>query len=500
MVKLMKKKVKKTGLKKHQEKARQVPIAISVRAKASKQAKIRSTSKGVIVRHTEYLAPVTSTGTSDAFGYVGYRINPGDAATFPWLSRQAMSYEKFKIHKLKFEYTPMCPTTSRGICVGYFEYDVLDPVPTSLTTSLNNLGAKPMNVYAPFSVMYDKKGESYKSYINTAETSDIGATPNALLKYPALFYMCVSGATASSGLGLLRVSYEIEFELPQLNATTATQGSTSQYSYVCKADDPDGGTLGNKWYAVMNDTWKYLNPDKAVSQTNKVEKLKGIRLVPENVSGVPSSSGQLFEISEPGYYMINFHQIRQGNGQEQTSESFQIWGGISPENPDVSVSVANTTYPHTAVSGNNDSFQTGSLLLVIKSNAMVLGEKIFFQWVSNWLTGTLRTLWLQVSRYDFPDTYGGYDSIWDPLIEVGFSPTRKIDKSGNAVLVFEGVIPVQGSKSNEDLGKDIPYPAQNRLDTPSSGKTVFITPGSSSSCRSDSGSISLPSWRSHDYQ
>lgn len=59
------------------------------------------------------------------------QINPGMESAFPWLSNIARSYDRYRFHKLIFRYKPTCPTDTVGQVIMAWDYDSLDPVPTT---------------------------------------------------------------------------------------------------------------------------------------------------------------------------------------------------------------------------------------------------------------------------------------------------------------------------------------------------------------------------------
>lgn len=66
--------------------------------------KFSTTHQTNLVCHREYLGDITGT---TAFTNRQYPLNPGMAATFPWLSTIAQNYQEYKIHGLIFEFRPL---------------------------------------------------------------------------------------------------------------------------------------------------------------------------------------------------------------------------------------------------------------------------------------------------------------------------------------------------------------------------------------------------------
>lgn len=59
------------------------------------------------------------------------QINPGLESSFPWLSNIARSYDRYRFHKLIYRYKPTCPTDTVGQVIMAWDYDSLDPIPTT---------------------------------------------------------------------------------------------------------------------------------------------------------------------------------------------------------------------------------------------------------------------------------------------------------------------------------------------------------------------------------
>jgi hypothetical protein len=64
-------------------------------------------ARSFTVAHREYIGMVQSSDFVGKFDMQRYRINPANSAVFPWLSKLATSYQKYKFHGLAFEYRTM---------------------------------------------------------------------------------------------------------------------------------------------------------------------------------------------------------------------------------------------------------------------------------------------------------------------------------------------------------------------------------------------------------
>lgn len=87
---------------------------------------------GVVLVHREFLANVTSPGSS--FALTAYPINPGIFGSFPYLSTVANSFEEYIMEGLVYEFKTTSATavsstnTALGVVIAATNYDPLDPL------------------------------------------------------------------------------------------------------------------------------------------------------------------------------------------------------------------------------------------------------------------------------------------------------------------------------------------------------------------------------------
>jgi len=56
---------------------------------------------------------------------------------FPWLKAIANNYDEYKYVSISFDFKPVCPTTTNGLFMMFYDYDRTDPVPTNINTYYN---------------------------------------------------------------------------------------------------------------------------------------------------------------------------------------------------------------------------------------------------------------------------------------------------------------------------------------------------------------------------
>jgi len=159
-----------------------------------------------------------------------YILNPGVAATFPWLSTQASGWEQFHFRKLEFHYIPRCATTKVGSVLLAPDYDSSDPAPTSEIIAAAYRDAC--------------EGASWErlcTRLSMAAMFPVG--PRKFVRSGAVAYadykaydcgrlhVCVAEQDNTDNVGKLWVDYEVELFVPQNDTSppTLAQGSVSGY-------------------------------------------------------------------------------------------------------------------------------------------------------------------------------------------------------------------------------------------------------------------------------
>lgn len=173
------------------------------------------------MRHREYIQDIDG---SIAFAIQSFPVNPGMAATFPWLSGHAQLYETYKFHKLSFEYESQ-KTVTDGVCLIAIDFDSADAAPANKQQLSSFEGAARAKVWQEFA--YHAKPSSlhkigpvkYNRYGVLAANLDIKTydAGNA--------YVATQGCDDASAIGELWVDYDVEFSTPQINPNGATGGT-----------------------------------------------------------------------------------------------------------------------------------------------------------------------------------------------------------------------------------------------------------------------------------
>jgi hypothetical protein len=158
---------------------------------------------------------MASIGNNGAFHLHSYNINPGLAATFPWLSGFAMSFESYEILDLKAEFVTRSAADKSGSVAMAFDYDSYDAKPANIT-----------QIYSMAGSVHGSYWTSITCRLNTGWINQMGKKycrdalkPGDLNKYDAAkLYVGTLGDTVAV-IGTLYLSYRIAFYCPQIATT-----------------------------------------------------------------------------------------------------------------------------------------------------------------------------------------------------------------------------------------------------------------------------------------
>lgn len=183
---------------------------------------------GRSITHREMVGSLTSAATANwqslgiSANTPGYDINPANSLLFPWLSTQALSWEKYRFSKLVFELIPGNPSTVPGRIYGVIDYDYDDEVPTSMDTMAGFYGLLTSDVWQPLRIVTDcgrmNQGLPWR-FVSQSDRVN-GIEPRTA--FGGYLFLAAQGTTTACTWDLF-VEYTIELSVPQ----TAQVGATS---------------------------------------------------------------------------------------------------------------------------------------------------------------------------------------------------------------------------------------------------------------------------------
>jgi hypothetical protein len=198
-------------------KAQSVALARQ-RVNTNRPANIRSNGAATRVRHREFVADVAGVV---AFGTQSYAVNPGVAATFPWLSTLADRYESYKFHKLHFIYETTKSASTDGSVQGLIDFDAADAAPTTKALFMGHANAVRAAVWQEF--VFDARARDLHKFASERYVRSAAPAANLDIKTYDVgnFFIGVAGCADTSAIGELYVEYDVEFTTPQLNPAVA---------------------------------------------------------------------------------------------------------------------------------------------------------------------------------------------------------------------------------------------------------------------------------------
>lgn len=123
--------------------SRAAPVAVATR-RTGKAPSIKPQGSGVVISHRTFLGPISAQA---AFTTTSFAANPGFADTFPWLSKVATRYDKYRFTRLRFEYRSVCATSVTGVVMMSFDYNAADAPPASKAVQAQTIPNAENNVW-----------------------------------------------------------------------------------------------------------------------------------------------------------------------------------------------------------------------------------------------------------------------------------------------------------------------------------------------------------------
>lgn len=220
--------------KSREEKSNGAFVALASVQRTGAPKVVRSDAHSRRIVHRELVGSVAG---SVAFETTRYVLNPGMAATFPWLSTQAAGWEQYTFHRLKFEYVTRTATSTVGSVILSPEYDPTDPAPTTEAIAAAAMDAVEdatwknitcdLTPYAMFPL-------GPRKFIRATMTAGDLRTFDA-----GNLFLGTVEETGTAAIGKLWVEYDVELYIPQLHPQPTQASSTSFFT-----------TSGNQTYAT----------------------------------------------------------------------------------------------------------------------------------------------------------------------------------------------------------------------------------------------------------
>jgi hypothetical protein len=187
-------------------------VSLSRRVQTFSPVISRTGLKSMRIHHRELIAAAVAGSTGFTVQNV-FSLNPGLAATFPWLAPQAQQWQQYTVHGLRFFWVPIAPTSTAGDVYLVPDYDAADPTPTTETQAADNVDAVVDSCWQDICCVLDPRGMmgiGPRRFVRPCavagdvKTFDVGK-----------FFLCTNNESGTSTIGKLFVEYDIEFFEPQ---------------------------------------------------------------------------------------------------------------------------------------------------------------------------------------------------------------------------------------------------------------------------------------------
>jgi len=185
-----------------------------------------------VVCHREYLQDWTGTSS---FLNKGFKLNPGDEDTFPWLSSIAQNYQEYKFHGLVFEFKPLITDFvtggAPGVVIMATNYNSSEPIYTTKQQMENSEFA--VSVKPTHNLMHGVECDLSQTPnpIKYVRDGQLTAAEDPKLYDLGVFQFANQGSPAQL-LGEIWVSYCVEFFKPIIpetvggSITSSTRGAS----------------------------------------------------------------------------------------------------------------------------------------------------------------------------------------------------------------------------------------------------------------------------------
>jgi hypothetical protein len=199
--------------------------------------------KCVTIEEDEYIADIAST---TAFTNTQFPLNPGQLLTFPWLSKLAANWEKYRFNNIEFYYKPEASAYATagqtGKVILSFDYDAADAAPTSKTMCEDT---DPHVDCMPYEECILKLDCKYVNDTLTGKYVRPGGVPGGtdIRLYDGGNLNVSTYGTASGGTcGEIRVRYSVTLEKPIIEPATPISNNYSVAHFQSTTTEASGAS------------------------------------------------------------------------------------------------------------------------------------------------------------------------------------------------------------------------------------------------------------------
>lgn len=205
----------------------------------------------MILSHCELINSVTTVNTNDdknGFNIIGFPVNAGLKATFPFLSSLAQNYKSYEFEQLSFTFIARGNYTRDGAIMFYAEYDPDTQPPENRIEFLNRSNAVEAQVFKNTTYSLKKKDMS-KEKSHYVRLGKIDEKSDLKLYDCANLFFAYEGTPKNTLIGDIFVNYTVRLVTPtlrlaekQVKNIESTKGTG--FSSGQTMTNPFGGTAG----------------------------------------------------------------------------------------------------------------------------------------------------------------------------------------------------------------------------------------------------------------
>lgn len=182
----------------------------------------RSTPNSIVITHSEMILEQVVPKENTLIAAT-VSLNPG-LGVFSWLSGIARCFEKYRFHDLSFHFQPLLSTSTAGAVLMAVDFDAADTAPLNLVQMSSYIGCTNAPIWTNSSAHYNRRmlGENW-FFVRTGLLS-----PNLDIKtYDVGNFLVGTSGVGMATTGTVRVSYTVEFTLPQTDVESANSNSAN---------------------------------------------------------------------------------------------------------------------------------------------------------------------------------------------------------------------------------------------------------------------------------
>jgi hypothetical protein len=162
---------------------------------------------------------------STGFSSREYQINPGNATLFPWLSKIAVLYEKYRFHNLHFRFESLgsgfAAAKESGRCVMVTDYNVQSANLVSAADAQMKDPNVPFRPYENAVLRLDPRQLNPEDKYLRGPSYPAGGDPKSF--DGGKFFFVTDGTPNTDSIGNLYVDYDVELFNPQLSEVAIPQ-------------------------------------------------------------------------------------------------------------------------------------------------------------------------------------------------------------------------------------------------------------------------------------